>query len=158
VSEHHDAPDRATTADDVLQALLHLGASASRLTVAWRQQLGVSANAYVCLVHLVEDGPHSGAELARRVGISSASMKELLDGLERDGLIVRRADPRDRRKHLAYPSKRLLAEGARMCEPLLEELARELRTTRSPRRAERAIDAIELLGRAIEGSLVAGRD
>ncbi|MEM7689384.1 MAG: MarR family transcriptional regulator [Pseudomonadota bacterium] len=50
-----------------------------------------------CLDWLVEEGPRSPRTIRRRLGLTSGSVTALLDRLERRGLIVRRADPVDRR-------------------------------------------------------------
>ena len=50
----------------------------------------------VLLVLWSEDGL-KGVELGRRVGLEPSTMTGLLDRMERDGLLERRADPDDRR-------------------------------------------------------------
>lgn len=62
--------------------------------------LGVSSNEMVALGTLQIDGPQTPTELARRLGIASASSTELCDRLEGLGLIRRRAHPTDRRKRV----------------------------------------------------------
>lgn len=48
-----------------------------------------------------DDGP-SAVELARRAGLEPSTMTGLLDRMERDRLLVRRADPDDRRAQRIY--------------------------------------------------------
>jgi DNA-binding MarR family transcriptional regulator len=57
-----------------------------------------------------EEAP-SPAELAECTGVTRATVSGLLDGMERDGLVVRKADPADRRQvqvHLTTEGQRLL--------------------------------------------------
>lgn len=52
------------------------------------------------LGQLYLDGPCTPTEIARNLGVSTASATELLDKLERAGHLQRRAHPADRRKRL----------------------------------------------------------
>jgi DNA-binding MarR family transcriptional regulator len=57
------------------------------------------------------DGPPGPAELADCTGVTRATVSGLLDGMERDGLVVRKADPADRRQvrvHLTPQGRELL--------------------------------------------------
>jgi len=54
--------------------------------------------------------------LARRAGLEPSTMTGLLDRMERDGLIVRKADPVDRRALLIQ----LTSEGRRLEQPVRE--------------------------------------
>ncbi|MGY4644287.1 MarR family winged helix-turn-helix transcriptional regulator [Cellulomonas sp. URHB0016] len=50
---------------------------------------------------LASTGGASGAEVALHLGVTKQAAAQLLDGLERAGLVERRADPRDHRARLA---------------------------------------------------------
>jgi DNA-binding MarR family transcriptional regulator len=67
-----------------------------------------------------EDGLRLG-ELARRARLSKQTMTELVRRLERDGLVVRRADPSDGRASLVYLTSR-----TRALEPIAAEVLAEL--------------------------------
>jgi DNA-binding MarR family transcriptional regulator len=67
-----------------------------------------------------EDGLRLG-ELARRARLSKHTMTELVRRLERDGLVVRRADPSDGRASLVYLTSR-----TRALEPIAAEVLAEL--------------------------------
>jgi DNA-binding MarR family transcriptional regulator len=57
------------------------------------------------------DTPPSPGELAECTGVTRATVSGLLDGMERDGLVVRKADPTDRRQirvHLSEEGKQQL--------------------------------------------------
>lgn len=49
----------------------------------------------------LEDGVKS-IDLCRRAGLEPSSMTGLIDRMERDGLVIRKADPEDRRAHRIY--------------------------------------------------------
>jgi len=78
---------------DVLAA-----SDAYRQTMARIVGLGVPET--TILVHLLHEGPRTPSFLARRVGVTPASVTAQLDRLELAGHVVRRANPRDRRSVL----------------------------------------------------------
>src|SRR5262249_32005112 len=61
---------------------------------------------YAVLVVIEANSGLSQAEVAERLGIERARLVRLLDGLERRGLIRRRASPRDRRRPPLIPPPR----------------------------------------------------
>jgi DNA-binding MarR family transcriptional regulator len=56
------------------------------------------------LVVLDAQGPQPSGDLARTLGISAATATGLVDGLVRDGLAERRADPDDGRARVVHPT------------------------------------------------------
>jgi DNA-binding MarR family transcriptional regulator len=54
---------------------------------------------FAVLASLEEFGPSSQKELSRRIGFDESDLVELVDMLERAGLLERRTDPKDRRRH-----------------------------------------------------------
>lgn len=69
----------------------------------------------------IEDGLNV-LELGRRAGLEPSTMTGLLDRMEQDGLVVRAADPHDRRAHRIQ----LTDLGRRVREPVLEVVDRTL--------------------------------
>ena len=65
-----------------------------------RELLGVGGTEMIALGIVHVDGQQTPSELARKVGITTASATELLDRLARADLIERRPHPTDRRKVL----------------------------------------------------------
>lgn len=65
-----------------------------------RELLGVGPTEMVALGIVQVEGRQTPSELARKVGMTSASATELLDRLERSKLVKREAHPTDRRKVL----------------------------------------------------------
>jgi len=74
------------------------------------------------LQHLIEAGPLTVAEAAAHLGRSQSAMSEMIDRLERRGLVGRVADTRDRRRTLVW-----LTDSGRMA---LDEARQVLSETR----------------------------
>ncbi|WP_181782652.1 MarR family winged helix-turn-helix transcriptional regulator [Pseudonocardia pini] len=74
--------------------------------------LGLGVPETTILVHLLHDGPRTPTALARRVGVTPASVTAQLDRLELAGHVVRQANPRDRRSVLVAltPAGRALVD------------------------------------------------
>jgi DNA-binding MarR family transcriptional regulator len=74
--------------------------------------LGLGVPETTILVHLLHEGPQRPTVLARRVGVTPASVTAQLDRLELAGHVVRQANPRDRRSVLVAltPQGRATAE------------------------------------------------
>jgi DNA-binding MarR family transcriptional regulator len=84
-------------------AFLHLLKTSDELLALDNQfleRLGTRQGRFALLMTLhktPEDSPPTAAELAQSTGVTRATMSGFLDGLEREGVIERRTDPRDRR-------------------------------------------------------------
>jgi DNA-binding MarR family transcriptional regulator len=97
-------------ADQLHAAALHL----LRRLRAEDDELGISPARMSALSTVVLAGPLPIGELAAAEGVAPPTMTRLVDGLERDGLVRRVADPTDRRGVLvrATPQgSRVLARG-----------------------------------------------
>jgi DNA-binding MarR family transcriptional regulator len=82
--------------------------------------LGPPRYAVVRVIFLSEDGKLSLTEIARRVGVTTTNVTNLIDGLERDGWVERFASPSDRR--VTYVQ--LTPQGQERCEQLIPATAR----------------------------------
>jgi DNA-binding MarR family transcriptional regulator len=82
-----------TVADRLHSAAIHL---LRRLRVE-DEALGISAPRLSCLSVLVFAGPKRIGELARIEQVEPPTMTRLVDGLVRDGLVLREPDPDDAR-------------------------------------------------------------
>jgi DNA-binding MarR family transcriptional regulator len=89
-------------ADRLHSAALHLLRRLRREDDA----LGVSPPRLSALSVVVYAGPIGIGELARIEGVSAPTMTRLVDGLEREGLVVREARPDDRRGVLVRSTRR----------------------------------------------------
>src|SRR5215470_12408969 len=77
---------------------------------------------YALLSSLEEFGPSSQKELSRRIGFDESDLVGLVDLLEREGLVERRIDSRDRRRHALT----LTAKGRRRAVATGRELTRRV--------------------------------
>jgi DNA-binding MarR family transcriptional regulator len=130
---------------------------ATRLAVAGRllrtqadaelSHLGVGAQSLGTLLRLAEDDGLTQAELSRRQRVEAPTMCRMIDRLERDGLVERRADPSDRRAtrvSLSPEGREVAARGGAVVDAL-------------ERRAFEGLDEDErrrlgeLLGRVLDG-------
>ncbi|MEV0391257.1 MarR family transcriptional regulator [Nonomuraea sp. NPDC050643] len=68
---------------------------------AMAERLGIHPTDLQCVALLdLESGPVSTGEIARLTGLTPGSATRLVDRLDKAGLVVRRADPDDRRRAL----------------------------------------------------------
>ena len=119
--------DKMPWADDVaLEANLAvmgtgaaLGRAMARAIEPFGFNLGPPRYAVVRVIFLSEDGRLSLTEIARRVGVTTTNITNLIDGLERDGWVERFASPSDRR--VTYVQ--LTAEGQERCARLIPAAA-----------------------------------
>ncbi|MEA3008704.1 MAG: hypothetical protein QOJ91_396 [Sphingomonadales bacterium] len=88
--------------DDQLEAMANgLHAAAARLLRMARNdrgQSGISAPRLSALAALVSGGGMSLAALAAAEGVAAPTMSRIVEGLVKDGLATREADPANRRK------------------------------------------------------------
>jgi DNA-binding MarR family transcriptional regulator len=99
VAAHVDA-DRVPAVDRLPLLLARHGRS---MSTRIRQALGVSGLSMrhgVTLMHLAQTGPTSQQALIEALSIDPSALVTILNDLERDGLVERRRDPADRRRHI----------------------------------------------------------
>jgi DNA-binding MarR family transcriptional regulator len=73
---------------------------ASRLVSDALGEEGYRRHHFAVMTALAEDGAASQAELGRRVWLDRSDLHAVLNELERDGLVARKQDERDRRRNL----------------------------------------------------------
>lgn len=66
-------------------------------------QLGLNVTDWKCASVLFQLGPCNPGLLAEKTGMSSAAITQVIDRLERAGIVQRRHDTRDRRKVVVHP-------------------------------------------------------
>lgn len=126
----------------------------ARIATASVEDLPGGARGYLVLTALVDREPPSQLALARDVSLDRTVMTYLLDDLERDELITRRPDPRDRRARqvvltdtgrarLAHVRQRMAASESQLLVDLGAEDADRLRAllSRVARSAQRTLTA-----------------
>jgi DNA-binding MarR family transcriptional regulator len=74
------------------------------------------------LQHLALTGPLTIGEMARHLSRAQSVVSEIVDHLERDGLLERMRDPRDKRRVLVWLTELGLAEHTRSQEVLAGDL------------------------------------
>ncbi len=133
-------------ADRLHSAALHL---LRRLRIE-DETLGISAPRLSALSVLVFGGPRRIGELADAEQVEPPTMTRLVDGMERDGFVVRSPDPEDRRAVVvrATPKgERALKKGR---SQRVEALASRLRTLSADQLAILS-DGVEVLERIVGG-------
>src|SRR3954466_1883794 len=73
---------------------------ASRLVSDALGEEGYRRHHFAVMTALAEDGAASQAELGRRVWLDRSDLHAVLNEFERDGLVARKQDERDRRRNL----------------------------------------------------------
>ncbi|WP_314147114.1 MarR family transcriptional regulator [uncultured Leifsonia sp.] len=79
-----------------------LGAASRAVERAWAdalEQRGLT-HAGLIVLHLLESGFDSQADLARIAQVEAQTMSRTVDRLVREGLVTREPDPNDRRRHV----------------------------------------------------------
>jgi DNA-binding MarR family transcriptional regulator len=66
-------------------------------------RMGLNSTDYRCWQALCDAGPLSAGRLAALVGLTTSAMTGIVDRLEKAGLVLRRADPHDRRRVIVEP-------------------------------------------------------
>ena len=138
------ARDVDAVADRLHSAAIHL---LRRLRVE-DEALGISAPRLSALSVLVFAGPRRVGELAEAEQVEPPTMTRLVDGMERDGYVVRTPDPDDRRAVIV----RATAKGVRALKKgrsrRVAALAAGL-TTLSPQQLATLAAGVDLLERVI---------
>lgn len=80
------------------------------------QRIGLSKAKWRALAHLSRVDAISQTALAANMGVEKAPLGRILDKLEEDGLIERRADPNDRRARLVYATDNISPLAEQMLE------------------------------------------
>src|ERR1041385_4288841 len=100
--------------------LKRLGFAAKEHAMRAYEESGLSPYHHAILVALGESSHETQGSIADALGYDRGQLVGLLDELERRGLVERRRDPQDRRRHLVS----LTADGKRMLSGL-NKVARE---------------------------------
>jgi len=76
--------------------------------------LGITYRQWQVLAWIAHDGHLAQSELADRLRVEAPTLVGILDRMERDGWIVREADPHDRRRKIIRPTDRVTPFWERM--------------------------------------------
>lgn len=113
---------------EALGELVRLSTAVSEVLA---RELGLSLRDLAALHHLVGRAPRGPAELARELGISTASATVMADRLEHAGCLRRRPDARDRRRVVLEATPEIADRSRRAVAPMTETIA-ELDETLQP--------------------------
>jgi DNA-binding MarR family transcriptional regulator len=94
------SPERARRRleSEFLLAVRRAGSVMQLLGAASAERLAINVTDLNCLNILALGGPMTAGELARRTGLTTASITGVLDRLEEAGFVRRERDPHDRRR------------------------------------------------------------
>ena len=111
---------------------------------AWQQQTPLTPAQYHLLLALSHEPELGVGEMAAAAGCSSPTATRMLDGLEREGVVVREPSTEDRRRtivSLTAKGKRLLAQQRRQSHEKKQRLYDQL----SPEERRQTEDALHRL-------------
>lgn len=76
------------------------------------EPLGITPQQMVLMLALLEADGLAQAEIAERLGVDRTTTMQMIDRLERNGIVARRRDPQDRRVQRVYLTERALEHTA----------------------------------------------
>lgn len=91
-----------------------------------RRELTVNPTDLEAMVHLLTAGPLTPSELAKRLGISTASTTTAVDRLVALGHVTREPHPTDRRGVMVVPTAGSRTRALGMLMPMIQDVDREL--------------------------------
>jgi MarR family transcriptional regulator, transcriptional regulator for hemolysin len=71
-----------------------------------REKVGVTVGQWKVMVMLINQNGLTQKEIAERLGLESPTLIPIIDKMEIDGLVVRKADPIDRRNNRIYRTEK----------------------------------------------------
>jgi MarR family transcriptional regulator, organic hydroperoxide resistance regulator len=107
----------------VVEQIRRLGRTVQAVQAHLAVDADLNQSDFQALVRLVGADGLTGAELRRILGVTSSSISELADRLERSGMITRTRPPSDRRLVHLKPTPRGRRAVERVLGPLLTEMA-----------------------------------
>jgi DNA-binding MarR family transcriptional regulator len=90
--------ERRQLTEDFVLAMRRTGAVMQLLTLAAADRIGINSTDLNCLNVLALTGTMTAGELAKTVGLTTASITGVLDRLEEGGFVSRERDTTDRRR------------------------------------------------------------
>jgi DNA-binding MarR family transcriptional regulator len=127
--------------------LARLGRLAARRLNEQLAATGLKPSHAAILILLRDAGPMSQRELGERLHVDPSNLVVFLNALEEDGLVARRRDPDDRRRHIVEAT----AEGVKrvpICDDAVDALEEELFAELSPDDRERLHTMLRSLSEA----------
>ena len=120
-------PQRGSISVDEITALLRdFREVTSEFELRLGQQLTVNPTDLIAMEHLIQDGPLTPTELARRLGVTTAAMTTSIDRLTAVGHVTRSPNPADRRGVLVVPAEASIGRAMGMLLPMIMGIDRVL--------------------------------
>ena len=120
-------PQRGTiSVDEITQLLREMREVTNELEQRLGEQLTVNPTDLIAMEHLIQDGPLTPTELARRVGVTTAAMTTSIDRLTAVGHVTRSPNPADRRGILVVPAEASIGRAMGMLLPMIMGIDRVL--------------------------------
>jgi DNA-binding MarR family transcriptional regulator len=95
-------------------------------TAATKQGLSVTDSKTISA--LMQEGPMTAGQLAKRLSLTTGAVTSVIDRLEQKNLVHRVADPHDRRKVVVHTNPQKLAEAGKVYESMGAAFAKILKT------------------------------
>jgi DNA-binding MarR family transcriptional regulator len=112
---------------ELVRSLLHRREMAvARHRTAVGRQLGLNETEMVAVAHLAQHGELAQSRLGELLDLSSGGTAALVQRMERDGHLLRREDPSDKRVRLVRIAPSTVDRAARAYAPLVADLERLL--------------------------------
>src|SRR3954447_9610713 len=105
--------------DEITTLLREMREVTNEFELRLGQQLTVNPTALVAMEHLIQDGPLTPTELARRLGVTTAAMTTSIDRLTAVGHVTRMPNPADRRGLLVVPAPASIQRAMQTLLPMI---------------------------------------
>ncbi len=120
----------------------------------WSESLlvekGLSPQRLRILGSIHERGPRIMSEIKKELGVTATNVTALVDSLEKDGLVVRRRHPTDRRATVIELSHKVMSRISPRCAEYKEQVA-ELFSDLSERECQAFVKTLEKLWSRLQG-------
>lgn len=94
--------DKEQMISDLMMGVRKLTRSSLMLQQAIAQKMKLNASDAECIDYLMEMGPSTAGDLARVTRLTTGAVTNVIDRLEKSGLVKRESDPSDRRKVIIH--------------------------------------------------------
>lgn len=131
----HSGQRGSVSVDEITSLLRDIREVTNEFELRLGQQLSVNPTDLIAMEHLIQDGPLSPTELARRLGVTTAAMTTSIDRLTAIGHVTRSPNPDDRRGVLVVPAPASVSQAMGMLLPMILGIDRVLADFDGPERA-----------------------
>lgn len=139
---------------EIVEALQEFTSAEAAMRRRSRRVLPLGETDLLALRHLLRDQIAGNitrpGDLARALGITTASTTSLIDRLARDGYLVRENDPTDRRSIVLVPTAQAMAPSAGP-ESLIQQILLDATVGLNDTEAMRIVEVLRRLARALDG-------